>query len=147
MAIDDVLVEPLLPVSHVATARLVTLVMRTWVMSRASVGHLLNVEHHESSCRLNHPVVILPMSRPSKQRGECFVTVITLEVSTTVCLPVSLEFLLVVVALLTEVALELPAMDLLMAAEGRDPRSFVITVLTGMLHWRRLLTFDDVIPV
>ena len=91
--------------------------------------------------------MILLMSRTSEQRGECFVTLFTLEVSTRVCLPVPLEGLLVVVALLAKVALELPAMDLLMTAEGTDPLCFEVTVVAGMLHRRRLLTFDDVISV
>ena len=68
-------------------------------------------------------------------------------VSTRVCLPVPLEGLLVVVALLAKIALELPAMDLLMTAEGTDPLCFEVTVVAGMLHRRRLLTFDDVISV
>ena len=140
------MIQPVFPVSHIATAMLMTLVTRTWVW-RSSVGHLLNVEHHKVSSRLNHPMMILPMSRTSEQRGECFVTLFTLEVSTRVCLPVPLEGLLVVVALLAKIALELPAMDLLMTAEGTDPLCFEVTVVAGMLHRRRLLTFDDVISV
>ena len=76
---EDVMIQPVFPVSHIATARLMTLVTRTWVMS--SVGHLLNVQHHEASLWLNHPVMILLMSRMSEQWGECFVTLFTLEVS------------------------------------------------------------------
>ena len=42
---------------------------------------------------------------------------------------------------------KLLAMDLPMAAEGRDPLCFEVTVVAGMLHWGRLLTFDEVTSV
>ena len=111
MTIDDVLVQPLLPVGYIATARLMTLVMRTWVMSRASVSHLLNVQHHEVFSRNNHPVMIFLMTSTSIQRTECFVTLITLELTTRVSLSVPLEGLLVFKALHAHVTFVIPFMN------------------------------------
>ena len=107
--VKDVLVESVLPVSHVATTSLWTLVTRPWV--RSSVGHLLNVQHHESSRTLDHPVMSFAMTRTTVEGAKCFVTVFTLKVPSRVSFFVSLERLLVVKALLAEVALKLPVVN------------------------------------
>ena len=144
--IEDVLVQPLLPVGHIATARIVTLVMRTRVR-RKSVGHVLNVEHHEIFSRPNHPVMIFAVPSTSVERVECFVTLITLELITTVSFFVSLEGLLILVSLRADVTFVIPFVNCHMTAEGVRPGSFKVTLLTRMNLWGSFLTFDDVIPV
>ena len=75
------------------------------------------------------------------------VTFLTLVVPTRVSFSVSLESLLVVVALLAQVELEPPVVNFQMTAEISHPGSLKVTLVTGKDLRGSLLTSDDVSSV